>query len=979
MSSAAKKQRSKILTIGSIPMATAVVAAFGMSTAYAQTNDTTNNGNADSLGRVALANTQPSWATPSAEKGAVPASQTISTRIFLAGQNQDQMTALAQAVADPSSPDYHKYLTPAQIQSQFGVTAAQVKTVTDWAAASGLKVTSIGDSWIDTQGAASTVQAAFGTTLANYTASDGQTHYAPSTAAMVPAKVASVIAGVSGLSDTPHVNAPASAPAAAPASAPAAKTKPSYTTYGSNGCSTYWGQNSVAGYPLPVCGYSPSQIRSAYGEANSGLTGKGATVAILDAYASPTMASDAAAYDKQFNEPQFKAGQYREASNPAAFSHQAECGPDKWAGEETMDVEAVHAMAPDANILYVAANSCEDNDLLASLNWIVNTHAADIVSASMDGTQHTTLGNEDPATRAAYDRIFMKGALEGIGFNYSTGDCGDDNPANAATGGNCQPNSARKQTEWPSSSAWVTAVGGTTLGIDSKGDNQFEEPYGSWLTPVTTAGQNYPNGQFEAGGGGGTSEDIPQPFYQRPVVPAAMADTLPTGARAKGPMRTTPDVAMDADSNTGLATFQTVNGGPDWEAGGGTSLSAPLFAATEALQMQAHGGVAPGFENPTIYANAGKFHQVTKNGGLAVIYPDYQGTPEMKTSRLDILGQDTSLQAAPGYNEATGVGSATLGFVQAPYDEDRVGRISGADRYQTGIQISQQQYPGNGSANAVVLATGTNFPDALAGVPLAKKVGGPLLLTPGNVADAQVINEIHRVLKPGGTVYVLGGTAAITPAVVNALHLPANQVQRIGGVNRYDTSVKIANALGNPSHVVLATGNGFADALAAGPYASTVFADNGAPAAILLTNDRTMTPAVAALAHSAKAVSAVGVQAVTAAANAHIPNVTGFAGSDRYDSAARVAATFHGEHTAGVATGLTFADALTGAAQLAQVGGPLVLTNVNSLPAFSANALHGINASLGGSGLIEIFGGPAAISVPTEYAIAAAAGAIVEG
>ena len=216
--------------------------------------------------------------------------------------------------------------------------------------------------------------------------------------------------------------------------------------------------------------------------------------------------------------------------------------------------------------------------------------------------------------------------------------------------------------------------------------------------------------------------------------------------------------------------------------------------------------------------------------------------------------------------------------------------------------------------------------------------------------------------------------------MINGLGLPGAQVTRIGGVDRYETALKIAAQMGNPGHLVLATGTGFADALSAGSYASNVFADNGVPAAILLTDNKVMNGAVAAYAHNAKAVAAVGAQAVAAAGNAHLTNVTAtFAGFDRFDTAAQVAGKFHGEHVAGAATGLSFADALTGAAQLAEAGGPLVLTNVTNLPAFSANALHGINASLGGAGLVEIFGGPAAINVPTEYAIANAVGGIVEG
>jgi len=81
---------------------------------------------------------------------------------------------------------------------------------------------------------------------------------------------------------------------------------------------------------------------------------------------------------------------------------------------------------------------------------------------------------------------------------------------------------------------------------------------------------------------------------------------------------------------------------------------------------------------------------------------------------------DLLILPGPGYDEATGVGSPTPAFLTAPYDANRVGRIAGADRYQTGIQISQQQFPGNGSANAVVLAVGTNFPDALAGFPFGR-------------------------------------------------------------------------------------------------------------------------------------------------------------------------------------------------------------------------------------------------------------------
>src|SRR5258708_8230703 len=113
---------------------------------------------------------------------------------------------------------------------------------------------------------------------------------------------------------------------------------------------------------------------------------------------------------------------------------------------------------------------------MAAEAYVVDNHAADVVSNSWGSIMHGTQGGDEvPAVMAAYGRIFQKGALEGIGFNFSTGDCGDDDPANAAGGGaNCAGDSARKQAEWPVSSQWVTAVGGTTLATDKKGKYAWE-------------------------------------------------------------------------------------------------------------------------------------------------------------------------------------------------------------------------------------------------------------------------------------------------------------------------------------------------------------------------------------------------------------------------------------------------------------------------------------------------------------------------
>ena len=130
----------------------------------------------------------------------------------------------------------------------------------------------------------------------------------------------------------------------------------------------------------------------------------------------------------------------------------------------------------------------------------------------------------------------------------------------------------------------------------------------------------------------------------------------------------------------------------------------------------------------------------------------------------------------------------------------------------------------------MVLTRADTYPDALAGVPLAAKVGGPLLLTSSNSLSAAVRAEIVRVLPAGAPVYILGGTSAVSAAVETTITGLGFVVHRLAGANRFATAVAVAGALGNPTTVFEATGLNFPDALAGGPAAI----EDGA--AILLTN-----------------------------------------------------------------------------------------------------------------------------------------------
>jgi hypothetical protein len=237
---------------------------------------------------------------------------------------------------------------------------------------------------------------------------------------------------------------------------------------------------------------------------------------------------------------------------------------------------------------------------------------------------------------------------------------------------------------------------------------------------------------------------------------------------------------------------------------------------------------------------------------------------------------------------------------------------------ETAVAISHDSFPATGSASAVVLANAFNFPDALAGTPLAAAKHGPLLLSPGDGLDPRVAAEIARVLPAGRTVYVLGGAAAMSSTVTGQLASGGYNVVRYGGVNRFDTAAIIADqGLGHPSIVLEATGTNFPDALAGGAAAVAVHA------AILLTNGGTQAPETAAYlsAHPPVGMFALGGPAAAAA-----PNATPLVGSDRFATSNLVASTFFTRPTiAAIANGFAFPDALAGGAHIGAKGGPLLL------------------------------------------------------
>jgi subtilase family serine protease len=636
-------------------------------------------------GRVAIAGTHPSWAVPARlVPGPAVAGGTVRARVYLAARNAAGLAAVATAVSTPGTTSYRHFLTPAQVKARFGPTAAQVGAVTAWLRGAGLRVTAVrnqvADGYVAVAGTTAAASRAFGVTLRRYRLPGQGIVQAPVQAATAPTRLAASVLGVAGLSTARQSMHPMLAPAPAPAARAKGLPPPGPNYWVAKPCGSYYDQkiatSKPAAYgahqPWAVCGYQPSQARRAYGVTASGQTGAGQTVAIVDAYASPTMLSDANTYARVVGDRPFAPGQYQQYL-PASFTDAAadECDAAGWYGEQTLDVESVHGMAPGARVRFVAAASCTDPDLADALAYIVNRHLASIVSDSWGDTEAGATGFVD-----VYHLIFTTAAAEGIAVMFSSGDNGYESPAENPGG------SARLQVDYPTSDPWVTSVGGTSLAIGRNGRYQFETSWGTILNPLGRRGRNWqyplpgpwPDG-FDGGSGGGTSTLFAQPAYQQGVVPDRLSRRLPDGSQAARPMREVPDVAAYADPATGFLVGETVLEPSGKSYGfalsrvGGTSLACPTFAGIEADAQEAAGGPL-GFANPAIYRRAGTdaFHDVTDRPlgprPLAQVRANFtnpatRGGPLLYFLRtLGVDGEGAAaLRATPGYDDATGVGS----------------------------------------------------------------------------------------------------------------------------------------------------------------------------------------------------------------------------------------------------------------------------------------------------------------------------------
>jgi subtilase family serine protease len=726
-----KKNLRRVRVYGVVGVASLLAVGGGM-VASATASASVNPNNV----RVTLAGTRTGLATAKALQKAAPALPArITASVYLADRDAAGLTAFAKAVSTPGTAQYHHYLTAAQAKALYAPTAAEAHSVESWASGSGLRVGAVSSGFgahVQVTGTASAIAHAFGVKFGSYKVGVkklAQKFWAPEEAASVPASIRGDVLTVTGLDSARHQATPGEA-----------LPPPGQNYFVAPWSSAYYAQKVAAGpfgtvagtttkiptvngqaQPWTNTGYTPAQVRGAYNVGQSGETGKGVTVAIIDAYTPATLGSDASEYaqwaagqpggNPALDKP-FANGQFKEVQHPGATTYDdtsaSECGAAGWYGESTLDVESVHGMAPDANVTYVGATDCTDAGLGDAVAYVVNNHAASIVTDSWGEPF------DESSLVSVYDQLFQAGAAEGIGFFFSAGDNGYEDP-------NYEDPTDQVEVDYPDSSPWVTSVGGTSLAIGKHDNYEGETSWGTFLDPLTVNSNGKSswtfaptdtrdellNGDYDGSSGGGVSTAYAQPWYQKGVVPTSLAETEVTSTpitfntgtttfgtitlaynesltRASSPMRVTPDVSALADPSTGVAVGETLFG-PDNAQGvpgpekfyisriGGTSVASPIFAGIEADAQQA-AGQPIGFANPAIYGldarNRGAFHNVVDNPGGATFYevrsnytdPDNETLPlvtYLRTLGADgFTGRNVTFPAVPA--GALGTGSPAL-------------------------------------------------------------------------------------------------------------------------------------------------------------------------------------------------------------------------------------------------------------------------------------------------------------------------------
>lgn len=476
-------------------------------------------------------------------------------------RNNTALNQYISAISTPGNALYGQYLTPTEFTADYGPTSEQVQLVTDYLSQQGFTNISVepNNLMISADATAAQVEAAFNTQLSQFTQA-GRTVYANTAAAEVPSSLSGIVGAVLGLNDASVMHSFLQTQAT---------TLPNTSV-------------SLPNYPAT---YNPQGFWKAYDASNAPAATR-TNIAIFAEGDVSQVVTDLRAEETANGLPQVQVQVV-----PTGIASTDISGLDEW----DMDTQYSTGMADmsSKSTLYIYdATSLTDSDIALEFNRFVADDKAVAGSASFGECEAAPYAD---GAMLADDEVFAEAAAQGQTIFASSGDTGG---ACAVAPTNGVPMSGPPEVNYPASSPYVVAVGGTTLITNSDGSYNTEL---AWV-----------------GGGGGTSALETAPYWQASADPASTA--------GKG----VPDIAMDADPYSGANVWMN---GVEQQGYGGTSLASPLALGSWA-RMEAAANNKLGFAAPLLYQQyqTAGFHDIT-------------------------LGDTGPYPATPGWDFATGLGT----------------------------------------------------------------------------------------------------------------------------------------------------------------------------------------------------------------------------------------------------------------------------------------------------------------------------------
>ena len=638
--------------------------------------------------RATLAGSRPERVRSAQDLGAVDGSTTLQSMTLVfsrSAQQQADLDALLAAQQDPASPQFHQWLTPAEFGARFGMADADLAKAEAWLQSQGFTVDSVAPSRnsISFSGSAAAVASAFGAPLHRYSVG-GVAHMAPSADITLPAALAGVVADVRNLSDF--------------------RPKPR-VRYGNVARPNFTSSQTGNHFLTPGDIATIYDIKAAY---NAGYTGSGQTIAIMGQ--SAVLSSDITS---------FQAGIGQASKLPTLLLVPNTGASTLYQGDESesdLDLEYATGIAPGATVYFVYVGANATASVFDSLTYAIQNRVANIVNISY-GECEPLLGQSQYTSLTA---TLQQAAAQGQTIVSAAGDEGSTDCY--GTSGITTTQAQQLAVDFPSSSQYVTGVGGTefpSADVTASTGNTTYWKGGS--SDIVSSAVSYipeqvwnddtasdPSSPLSAGGGGVSI------FTSRPSWQAGVPG-IPSGS-----MRLVPDIALDSSPNNASYAYCSSDTSA-WASGqsgsctsglrdsvsqdltvaGGTSFAAPIFAGMVAIINQARGYTAQGVVNPTLYTLASNsttyasaFHDITSGGNYCNIGVTYC-----------VASTSTSFAAGTGYDEATGLGSVDFNNLLSAWPANSSGGSSTPSFTLSATAVSVTQTSTSSSVNSTSTIT----------------------------------------------------------------------------------------------------------------------------------------------------------------------------------------------------------------------------------------------------------------------------------